>query len=235
MLKIKELNAGYGKFQVLFNVTTHIKKGKIVAIVGPNGSGKSTLIKSIMGLTRIYSGKIFLKNEDITGLPVHLVTRHGVSYLPQVGNIFENLTVKENLMLSCYTLDETESKERTEMVLDEFPILRKYLDKKCKFLSGGERQMLAMAMALVREPEVILFDEPTASLAPKIATQILSKIEELREKRGITIVLVEQAAKKALEVADDAILLVSGKISYQGAAEDLLAHPELGKVYLGLK
>jgi len=235
MLKIKDLNSGYGKFQVLFNVTTHIKKGKIVAIVGPNGSGKSTLIKSIMGLTQVYSGKIFLGNKDITRLPVHLVTRHGVSYLPQVGNIFENLTVRENLMLSCYTLNETESKERTKMVLDEFPTLRKYINKKCRFLSGGERQMLAMAMALVREPKLILFDEPTASLAPKIAAQILDKIQELREGRGITIALVEQAAKKALGVADDAILLVAGKISYQGEAEDLLAHPELGKVYLGLR
>jgi len=235
MLKIKELNAGYGKFQVLFDITTYIKKGKIVAIVGPNGSGKSTLVKTVMGLTQVYSGKIFFKDEDITKLTIHLVTRRGISYLPQTENVFGNLTVKENLMLASYTMNKDESKERAEEVLGDFPILSKFMNKKCGLLSGGERQMIAMAMAMMRKPEIILFDEPVASLAPKIATEILNKIQELRNRYGTTVVLIEQAAKRALQLADDAILLISGRVAYEGDAKGLLTHAKLGKVYLGIK
>jgi branched-chain amino acid transport system ATP-binding protein len=235
MLEIKNLNAGYGKFQVLFDVTTHLEKGSITAIVGPNGSGKSTLLKTIMGLTQVYSGKIFLEGKDITKLPTHLVSKLGISYLPQVGNTFQNLTIRENLMLACYMLNKDESKERIEEIICEFPMLRKYMNKKCLALSGGERQMLAMAMALTRKPKIILFDEPTASLAPKIADQVLTKVKDLREKYGISVILVEQAARKCLQIADEAILLVSGKLSYQGDAKEFLNNPELGKLYLGLK
>lgn len=234
MLTIKELNAGYGKFQVLFDVDVNIKKGKIVTIVGPNGSGKSTLIKSVMGLTRVYSGKILFKDEDITHLSTHLVTKRGISYLPQTGNVFGNLTVEENLMLAGYTLPKEDTKKRITEIIEEFPIVKKYLGKKCGFLSGGERQMVAMAMAMMRSPEMILFDEPVASLSPKAANEVLKKILELHEK-GITIVLIEQAAKKALQLADEAILMTSGKVAYKGSAKNLLAHPELGKVYLGIK
>ncbi|MEM4188490.1 MAG: ABC transporter ATP-binding protein [Candidatus Hadarchaeum sp.] len=234
MITINGLNAGYGKFQVLFDVDVNIKKGKIVTIVGPNGSGKSTLIKSIMGLTKVYSGKILFKDEDITHLPTHLVTKRGISYLPQTGNVFGNLTVEENLMLAGYTLSKEDTKKRITETIEEFPIVKKYLGKKCGFLSGGERQMVAMAMAMIRKPEMILFDEPVASLSPKAANEVLKKILELNEK-GITIVLIEQAAKKALQLADDAILMTSGKVAYKGSAKNLLAHPELGKVYLGIK
>ncbi|MGQ9788688.1 MAG: branched-chain amino acid ABC transporter ATP-binding protein [Candidatus Hadarchaeaceae archaeon] len=234
MLEIKGLNAGYGKFQVLFDVDANIKKGKIVTVVGPNGSGKSTLIKSVMGLTKVYSGKILFKDEDITRLPTHLVTKLGISYLPQTGNVFGNLTVEENLMLAGYTLSKEDTRKRVTETIEEFPIVKKYLGKKCGFLSGGERQMVAMAMAMMRKPEMILFDEPVASLSPKAANEVVKKILELHEK-GITIVLIEQAAKKALQVADEAILMTSGKVAYKGNAKYLLAHPELGKVYLGIK
>ncbi|MGC8816927.1 MAG: ABC transporter ATP-binding protein [Candidatus Hadarchaeum sp.] len=234
MLTIRGLNAGYGKFQVLFDVNAEVKKGKILTIVGPNGSGKSTLIKTVMGMTKVYSGKITFKNDDITGLSTHLVTKRGISYLPQTGNVFSNLTVEENLMLAGYTLSKEDTKKRISETIEEFPIVKKYLRKKCGFLSGGERQMVAMAMAMIRKPEMILFDEPVASLSPKAANEVMKKILELN-KRGITVVLIEQAAKKALQIADDALLMTSGKVTYQGSAKNLLAHPELGKVYLGIK
>lgn len=235
MLRIENLNAGYGKFQVLFDITARFEKGKTVAIVGPNGSGKSTLMKTIMGLTQVYSGKIFFEGDDITKLSTHLVTRRGISYLPQTENVFAELTLKENLTMASYILNKDESRERVKEVLGIFPILKKFMDKKCRFFSGGERQMAAMAMAMMRKPKILLFDEPVASLAPKVSIQILGKIPELKENYGITVVLVEQATKRALELADSVILLTSGKVAYKGDPKGLLTHPKLGKIYLGIK
>ncbi|MFB0544462.1 MAG: ABC transporter ATP-binding protein [Asgard group archaeon] len=235
MLRIEDLTAGYGKFQVLFDITAHIKKGKIVAIVGPNGSGKSTLVKTIMGLTQIYSGKIFFEGDDITKLATHLVTRRGITYLSQTENVFAELMLKENLTMASYILNKNESRERVKEVLNIFPILKKFMDKKCRFLSGGERQMAAMGMAMMRKPKIVLFDEPVASLAPKISIEILDKIKELRDRYGITVVLIEQAAKRALQLADNAILLINGRVAYEGDSKGLLTHPKLGKFYLGIK
>lgn len=229
------MNAGYGRLHVLFDINTKIKDKEITVLVGPNGSGKSTLLKTVMGITQIYSGKITFNGNNIVGLPPHAVTRLGIAYLPQVGNVFANLKVWENLLMAGYILNKSERKERVDEVLEIFPILKNYLDKKAGMLSGGERQMLAMAMALMRRPRVMLFDEPTASLAPKIAYEVLDKIVNLRDEHGMTLVIAEQNARRALERGDQAILLVSGKIVYDGESKDLLSHPELGQVYLGVK
>ena len=137
--------------------------------------------------------------------------------------------------MAGYILEERTLKERVEEVLEDFPILKDYLNRRAGTLSGGERQMLAMAMAMMRRPKIMLFDEPTGNLAPKIAVQVLNKIAELREKYGVTIILAEQNAKKALELGDRAILLVSGRVKFEGKSRDLLSHPELGKIYLGIK
>jgi len=188
-----------------------------------------------MGITQTYSGKILFNGTNIVGLPPHIVTRLGIAYLPQVNNVFANLTVNENLLMAGYVLGKEEAKERAEAVLEVFPVLRGYLKRRAGTLSGGERQMLAMAMAMMRRPQIMLFDEPTANLAPKIALEVLKKIVDLRANYGVTVVLAEQNAKRALEHGDRAILLVSGRVAYQGDSKELLAHEDLGKVYLGIK
>ena len=207
---------------------------EITAVVGPNGSGKSTLLKSIFGLCTVYSGNITYGGTTITGLAPHKVARKKIAYLPQVNNIFSNLTIKENLSMASYTLDSKQISQRLPEIFEIFPILKKYEKKKADILSGGERQMLAMSMALVRQPKVMLFDEPTASLSPKLANEVLSKIKQMRDEFGITIILVEQNVKRALKLADFVYLFANGKKIFSGKPDELLAHPELSKLYLGI-
>lgn len=235
MLKIDGVNAGYGKLHVLFDIDAFLKEKDITILIGPNGSGKSTLLKTIMGLTRFYNGKIVFNGIEIQGLPPHEVTKQGIAYLPQVNNVFSELRVRENLTMAGYTLDRDEAQNRSNDVLDDFPVLKKYLDRRAGTLSGGERQMLAMAMALMRRPKMMLFDEPTGSLAPKKAIEVISEILRVRDTYGITVLLAEQNARRALEQGDKAILLVSGRVMFDDEAQKLLKHPELGKVYLGIK
>jgi len=234
MITTKELNAGYGKIHVLYDVNFVANPREITVIVGPNGSGKSTLLKTIMGLTTIYSGSIIFEDKDVTTMPPHERAKIGIAYLPQLESTFANLTVKENMIMAGYMLSEDLYKDRLEMAMNVFPIVKKYWDKKVKTLSGGERQMVAMAMALLRKPKVMMFDEPTAHLAPKIAFTVLNKIIELRDTLGLTVILVEQSARKALEIGDRAYLLVSGRTIFEGSAKELLEHPELGRLYLGI-
>jgi len=235
MLKIQGINSGYGRLHVLFDINAKVKAKDITVLVGPNGSGKSTLLKTIMGITQVYSGKILFNGKNILGLPPHAVTKLGVAYLPQVDNVFANLKVRENLLMAGYILGRDEAKERAREVLDDFPVLNEYMGRRAGTLSGGERQMLAMAMATMRRPQIMLFDEPTGSLAPKMAFEVLDKIVKLRDNYGMTLVLAEQNARRALETGDEAILLVSGRVRYEGNSRELLKHPELGQVYLGVK
>ncbi len=231
---IKNLNAGYGRLQVLFDVDASFEEDLITAIVGPNGSGKSTLLKTIMGLTNIYSGKIIFDGIDITRKPPHHVSNLGIAYLPQIGNVFSTLTVYENLRLAAYSLPEEEVEDSINESLEFFPVLKQYLDRKVGRLSGGERQMVAMAMALIRKPKIMMFDEPSANLAPKLAQKVIDEIYRLRSELGITVVIVEQIVKLALNIADKAYLLVSGSIKFKGGAKELLNRPDLGKLYLGI-
>jgi branched-chain amino acid transport system ATP-binding protein len=233
LLTIEKLNAGYKTLQILFDVTITAPRNLLTVVVGPNGSGKSTLLKTVFGLTKIYSGKLFLDGLDITGLPPHKVAEKGIAYLPQVDNVFSNLTVYENLLIAGYGLKRDE--DAVTDVLEMFPHLKTYRNRKAAEMSGGERQMLAIAMALIRKPKLMLFDEPTGNLSPKMATQILKVIKELRDSHGKTIILAEQNAKKALEIGDKAVLLVSGRPAYEGDSQTLLQHEELGKLYLGIR
>jgi branched-chain amino acid transport system ATP-binding protein len=234
MLTVRNLSAGYGRLQVLYDISLDIGDGEISVIVGPNGSGKSTLLKSIFGLTTIYSGEIKYNGYELTGLPPHKIAERGIAYLPQINNVFNTLKVRENLLMAGYR-SGAELKDRVEESLNFFPTLRNYLERKAGTLSGGEKQMLAMAMALIRKPQIMLFDEPTANLSPKVSNEVLNKIVELRDNLRMTIILVEQNAKKALELGERAYLLVSGKVTFEGASRDLLSHPELSKLYLGLR
>lgn len=220
---------------MLFDINAKAEDKEITVLVGPNGSGKSTFLKTIMGITQVYSGKILFNSDNILGKPSHAVTKLGIAYLPQVDNVFTNLKVRENLVMAGYILKGDEADERVQEALEDFPVLKGYMDRRAGTLSGGERQMLAMAMATIRRPEMMLFDEPTASLAPKIALEVLNKIIDLRDNHNMTVVLAEQNARRALDHADKAILLVSGRVMYEGDSKELLNHKELGKVYLGIK
>lgn len=235
MLKVNEVSSGYGKLQILSDVSIQAGGGELTVIVGPNGSGKSTLLKTICGLTNIYKGTIMLDGITISGLPPHLIARSGIAYLPQTESVFTNLTVKENMKLAGYTIPKGDFENRFNEVIQLFPQLLTYLDTKVTNLSGGERQMLAMAMALIREPRVIMFDEPTANLAPKLATQVLNTIASLAREKKLTVLLVEQNARRALEIGDRAYLLVGGRKAFEGSAKELLEHKELARLYLGLR
>ncbi|MFQ5951041.1 MAG: ABC transporter ATP-binding protein [Candidatus Geothermarchaeales archaeon] len=235
VLSVHGLNSGYGRFQVLFDVDVEFKEKEITVIVGPNGSGKTTLLRSIFGITNIYTGLIRLDGQELTRLSPHVISRRGVAYLPQTENVFENLSVRENMMMASYTLGDDETEDRLEETLQFFPVLKDYLKRDAKSLSGGERQMLAMGMALVRRPTVMMFDEPTGALSPKLAEEVLMKIVELRETLGVTLVLVEQHARRALEVGDKAYLMVSGRPIFDGLPEELMGHEELARLYLGIK
>jgi branched-chain amino acid transport system ATP-binding protein len=234
IIHVNALNSGYVNSHILFGVDFEAKEKEITVIVGPNGSGKSTLLKSIFGLCDIYSGEITFHGKAITGLAPHEVARKKIAYLPQVNNVFANLTIKENLSMASYTLDSKTQSTRLPEIFETFPILKKYEKVKADTLSGGERQMLAMAMALIRRPIVMLFDEPTASLSPKLADEVLSKIKQIRDDFGITVILVEQNVKRALKMSDFVYLLANGKGVFKGKSEELLSHPELGKLYLGI-
>jgi branched-chain amino acid transport system ATP-binding protein len=235
MLEIKDINAGYGKVHVLFDININVKDKGITVLVGPNGSGKSTLLKTIMGITQVYSGEMLYEGKDISGLPPHVVSKLGIAYLPQVDNVWANLKVRENLLMAGYILDKDEARERARECLEDFPTLNEYMNRRAGTLSGGERQMLAMAMAMMRRPKIMLFDEPTGSLSPKIAFEVLEKIVDLRDNYGVNVVLAEQNARRALEYGDEAILLVSGRVTYEGSSQEFLNHQELGEVYLGLR
>lgn len=234
MLNVEDIFAGYGKLQILNGVTLTAKPKEITVIVGPNGSGKSTLLKTIAGHTTVYGGAIKHDGQEITHLASHKIARSGIAFLPQTDNVFTNLTITENLRLAGYTIDQNDFRTRLKRIFQLFPQLSSYTNTKALSLSGGERQMLAMALALIREPNVMMFDEPTANLAPKIATQVLNIISSLAKEIGLTILLAEQNARRALEIGDIAYLLVGGKNAFVGTARELLEHKELGKLYLGV-
>ncbi len=231
---MNEVSAGYGKLQILENVSIEAKPHGITVIVGPNGSGKSTLLKTIAGLTSIYRGQVTLDGKTISGLPPHEIARIGIAYLPQTESTFTQLTVRENFKMAGYTVGRQDFEERLKKVLEIFPMLLQYLNTRVSHLSGGERQMVAMSMALLRKPSVIMFDEPTANLAPIIATQVLNTISYLSTSSDITILLVEQNASRALQIGERAYLLASGQVIFQGTTKELLEHRELGRLYLGL-
>jgi branched-chain amino acid transport system ATP-binding protein len=234
VIEVKGINAGYGPLHIIFDIDMTFKDREVTCIVGPNGSGKSTLLKTIFGLTSVYSGTIRCGDSTITKLPPYEIARRGVAYLPQTDNIFGNLTVAENLWLASYTLDLGSSRETIRNVLSLFPVLNDFMGKSAGLLSGGERQMLALCMALVRKPQVIMLDEPTANLAPKMAKQLVSNVKMLRDDLKLTVILVEQNAKLALDLSDHAFIMGGGRKIAEGEPGELLKSPDFNKMLLGI-
>ncbi len=234
MLETKNLYSGYGKLEVLFDVNFEAREGEITVVVGPNGAGKTTLLNSIMGIATIHRGQILFEDQDVTKMPAYKKARMGIAYLPQLGNVASGLSVEENLKIAGYLLRREEVPERVEEVLDMFPVLREFRKRKAGTLSGGERRMLAIGMALMRKPKILMLDEMTTDLAPILVKRVLNKVVELRDEYKQTIILVEQNAKRALEVGDRGYLLVSGTMRFEGDAKELLEHPQFAKLYLGI-
>jgi len=234
VIEVKGVNAGYGPLHIIFDIDMTFKDREVTCIIGPNGSGKSTLLKTIFGLTKVYSGAIRCGDSVITKLPPHEIARRGIAYLPQTDNVFGNLSVAENLWLASYTLDPGSSKETIRNVVSLFPVLNDFMGKSAGLLSGGERQMLALCMALIRKPQVIMLDEPTANLAPKMAKQLVNNVKMLRDDLKLTVILVEQNAKLALDLSDHAFIMGSGRKIAEGEPGDLLKSPDFNKMLLGI-
>ncbi|MGM0652478.1 MAG: ABC transporter ATP-binding protein [Bacillota bacterium] len=235
MLKVNNLNAGYGKLQVLYDLSIEAPGKGITVVVGPNGAGKTTLLCSIMGIARVHSGEIIFEDISITGDLTHNLAKKGISYVPQMGNVFAELSVMDNLNMAGYLMPGDEVKEKADQMTEIFPVLKKFIHRNAGTLSGGERRMLAIAMGLMKNPKLMLLDELSTDLAPIIAEKVMMEVARLRDDLGITILMVEQMAKRALEVGDSAYLLVSGEVRYSGKANDLLNEPELCSMYLGIK
>jgi branched-chain amino acid transport system ATP-binding protein len=224
--------AGYGtQDEILKGVDLAVGKGEIVGIIGPNGAGKSTLLKAVAGLLRPKAGSVTLDGRDITNLPAREISRLGLAYVPQEMNVFPTMSVRENLEIGGYT-DPRRAARRMDGVLARFPVLAQKRRHAARTLSGGERQMLAMAMALMVEPAVLLLDEPSAGLSPMAAERLFDAIAQIN-RDGVAIAMVEQNANEALAIADRACILVDGKTSRTGDAKTLAADPEIRRLFLG--
>ncbi len=231
LLKVENVTAGYGEMDILHGVHMELREGEIVALIGPNGAGKSTLMKTIFGLLRPRAGTITFRGQDITRRAPDQIVRLGICYVPQTDNVFPSLTVKENLEMGAFILNEDLS-GRIERVYQVFPDLERFHNKKAGSLSGGQRQMLAMGRALMLDPQVLLLDEPSAGLAPKLVELIFEKIVDINET-GVSILMVEQNAKQALKMADRGYVLATGRNRFEGTGEELLNDPQVAKLYLG--
>jgi neutral amino acid transport system ATP-binding protein len=230
LLRIEDLHAGYGDADVLHGVSLHLLPGEIVAIVGPNGAGKSTVLNAVMNLLQVRRGDIFFKGQSICRRPTEALKDTGIAYVPQVANVFPSLTVQENLLVG--TPKNQRRENRLQEILSLFPVLAEKMKMWAGGLSGGERQMLAFACGLISGPRLLLLDEPSAALSPVLAAVIFEKVRAIRDS-GTTILLVEQNVRRALEISDRGYVLDSGQNALTGSGRELLADPEMGRLYLG--
>ncbi|SHH69049.1 ABC transporter ATP-binding protein [Halobaculum gomorrense] len=231
LLRVRDLDAGYGDLQILTDVHMDVGDGEYVTIVGPNGAGKSTVMKSVFGLTSYMGGTIEFAGEAIHGLAPEEIIHEGIGYVPQNDNVFESLTVRENLEMGAYILDEV-PEEQIEVIYDRFPILRERSDQRAGTMSGGQRQMLAMGRALMLDPDLLLLDEPSAGLAPDLVQEMFDRIDRINDD-GTAVLMVEQNAKEALGRCDRGYVLVNGENAYVDSGEALLNDEQVRKDFLG--
>ena len=227
----KGMTGGYGGVDIITSCTINVNQGEIVAILGPNGAGKSTAMKAMLGLLNLKSGTVAIDGQDISKLSPQDRVKRGISFVPQTRNVFTGLTVKENLEMGAFINDDNLS-SRIEEMYDLFPIIKEKKDQFAGELSGGQRQQVAIARALMTNPDVLMLDEPTAGVSPVIMTELFQHILNIK-KQNIAILMVEQNARQALEVSDRGYILVTGKNAYEGKGDYLLNDKDIRKAFLG--
>ena len=233
MITVHNLTAGYGKLEILQDLSLSFTAEQFSAVLGPNGSGKSTLMKAIMGLNTVFGGSVRLAKRELVGMPTEAISRLGIAYVPQRENIFDELTVLENLQLGARSLSGEKRKNAQAELFDLFPILGRRQGQRAGLLSGGEHQMLAIAIAWLSRPRLMLLDEPSAGLAPAVAIEVFSVLQALAQQ-GITLIVVEQNARRILQYCDHAFVLREGQLAFQGTAAECLRDEETIKGYLGV-
>ena len=234
LLSVEAVSAGYGDALVLHEASFRVARGEIVAIVGANGAGKTTLLSTIVGLVRATSGRILLEGRDITREPPHRLPGQGLALVPEGGRLFPFMTVQENLELGAYAAGGAEMAARIEEVTETFPVLRERRAQMAGKLSGGERQMCAIARALMCRPTLLMLDEPSVGLSPLMVERVFEVVERLARSSGLTVVIVEQNVTEALEIADRGYILDHGRIVREGEAKALGADREIQEAYMGL-
>jgi branched-chain amino acid transport system ATP-binding protein len=232
ILEVKKLISGYGKVETLHGIDMSVPRGGITAIIGPNGSGKSSLLKSISGLIKTWDGNVFLDGKDVTNYPANKLVYEGITMVPQGRVVFPLLTIEENLIINAFAIkDKKVIQERLEKVYEFLPILSERRGQYAGNLSGGEQVMLSMAKVLMQNPKLLLLDEPSLGLSPKMVDFIYDKVQALAAS-GIDVLVVEQNVRKALQVADHVVVLVLGEVRYQGSPEELEKTVDLGTLFL---
>jgi len=234
MLRVSGINVSYGGAHVLWDVSLDVAEGETVTVVGSNGAGKSTLLKTISGLVRPTTGEMTFRGQRIDGLPPYRIVEMGIAHIPEGRKLFPQLTALENLWLGAYTKRAHEKKNETlEQVFKRFPMLRERQKQLACTLSGGEQQMLAIARGLMSQPELLVLDEPSLGLAPKLVMQVFDSIREIKQT-GVEVLLVEQNVRHALELADRAYVLETGRVTLEGSCRELVNDEHVKKAYLGL-
>lgn len=233
MLTVENINVYYGVIHALKDISFQVNEGEIVALIGANGAGKTTTLQTVSGMLSAKSGSILFQDQEISRMPEHKIVKQGISHVPEGRRMFSNLTVLENLKMGAYTRkDKQEINNSLEMVYERFPRLKERTRQLAGTLSGGEQQMLAMGRALMANPRILLLDEPSMGLSPLLVSEIFDIIQEIN-KQGVTILLVEQNAKKALSIANRAYVLETGRIVKENDAQALLHDEAIKKAYLG--
>ena len=235
MLKIVDIESGYGPMQVLWKPCIEVAEGHITSLLGPNGVGKSTLLWTILGAIRPWNGQILYGARDVTGLPTHKKVDLGITLVPEGKHLFSGMTVHENLMMGAYRKEAAHSAEQSlEMIYELFPVLKERTKQNAGLLSGGEQQMVTIARALMTKPQLIMLDEPSQGLAPKLVGEVFATVEKLKEEVGLTILLVEQNAEASLDAADYVYIMHEGRIKAEGKAEEIRQSKDIREAYLGV-
>jgi branched-chain amino acid transport system ATP-binding protein len=235
LLRVDGLTAGYGTMEILHGIDLRLGKGQSLCLIGPNGAGKSTVLHSIFGLTDIRGGRIEVGGRNVTRLGTNAKLRDaGIAYVLQDSSVFPDMTVEQNLWLGGYLMGRrTDARQAAERVFDRYPSLAARRDDPARVLSGGERRLLEISRALVMQPRLLLVDEPSIGLEPLFIEQIFAMLRDLRDREGLTIMMVEQNAKKGLELADIGCVLVAGEVAMVGTGMELLQDPTVGRLFLG--
>ncbi len=238
MLEVKNLVVNYGGIEALKGVNVHVEPGELVAMIGANGAGKTSLLRAISGLVTPKTGEIFVKGKNVLSVPAHKRVGLGLAHCPEARHVFAQQSVHDNLLLGAYLRTKKEKKTQIEMTIEEifaiFPRLKERRSQLAGTLSGGEQQMLAIGRALMLKPEILMLDEPSMGLSPVIIDEMFGVIEKIKATKQTSILLVEQLAFRALQVADRAYVLEQGKVRLEGKAQDLLKSPEVKAAYLGV-